>query len=75
MKKIIAQFTQYINFQNLSKSSQKMLIGHGGWGDDDKLVGKMQLKVVKCIQDNNESDLEFVHACHKKATMSNKRFL
>ena len=74
-KKIIPpnKLSQYVNFQNLSKVIPEDADWAWWLGDDDKLVGKNAIqKVVKCIQDNNEPDLEFVHACHANKVSNNE---
>ena len=65
--------SQFINFENLSKTIPE----HADWvwwlGDDDKLVNNNSVQcVVDTIMENDEDDLIFVHACSARRASKKK---
>ena len=65
--------SQFVNFENLSKTIPE----HADWvwwlGDDDKLVNNNSVQcVVDTIMENDEDDLIFVHACSARRASKKK---
>ena len=65
--------SQFVNFENLSKTIPE----HADWvwwlGDDDKLVNNNSVQcVVDTIIENDEDDLTFIHACSARRASKKK---
>lgn len=67
--------SQFVNFENLSKTIPEDADWVWWLGDDDKLVGDNSIQVVvDTILKNNSKDLTFIHACSaRRYSKTNKQ--